>query len=199
MSKLTAFVAILAFTHTVSAQTMPAEYDGVLKTLGKQGDFKANVLKVNIPRNDVKVTIDGISTPTPFGFGGWLAMTKGMGGEEVMMGDLVLLEDEVNPVMSALLENGIEVTALHNHFFFENPRMFYMHVHGHGKAADLARMVKPALISSAAARPSMGARSPAQVPRLRVARWTLQRSRASPATKASSRDKSTKSPSAGMI
>ena len=62
-----------------------------------------------------------------------------------MMGDLVLLEDEVNPVMSALLENGLEVTALHNHFFFESPRIFYMHVHGHGKAADLAKMAKPAL------------------------------------------------------
>jgi hypothetical protein len=81
------------------AQTMPADYDGVLKTLGKQGDFKANVLKVNIPRSDLKVTIDGIATPTPFGFGGWLAMTKGDGGNDVMMGDLVLLEDEVNPVM----------------------------------------------------------------------------------------------------
>ena len=127
------------------AQNMPADYDGVLKTLGKQGDFKDNVLKVNIPRNDVKVTIDGVATPTPFGFGGWLAMTKGDGGNDVMMGDLVLLEDEVNPVMSALLDNGLEVTALHNHFFFDSPRMFYMHVHGHGKAADLAKMAKPAI------------------------------------------------------
>jgi len=127
------------------AQTMPADYDGVLKTLGKQGDFKANVLKVNIPRSDLKVTIDGIATPTPFGFGGWLAMTKGDGGNDVMMGDLVLLEDEVNPVMSALLSNGLEVTALHNHFFFESPRVFYMHVHGHGKAADLAAKAKPAI------------------------------------------------------
>ena len=126
-------------------QSMPADYEQAMKTLGKQGDFKDNVLKVNIPRSDLKVTIDGIATPTPFGFGGWLAMTKGSGGMHVMMGDLVLLEDEVNPVMSALLENGLEVTAIHNHFFFESPRIYYMHVHGHGKAADLASKAKPAV------------------------------------------------------
>jgi len=124
---------------------MPADYAGVLKTLGKQGDFKDGVLKINIPRNDLKVTIDGIATPTAFGFGGWLAMTKGANGMDVMMGDLVLQEDEVNPVMSALLDNGLEVTALHNHFFFESPRIFYMHVHGHGTAANLAKMAKPAV------------------------------------------------------
>src|SRR5437867_5824146 len=98
------------------AQEMPREYQEVLRALGKTGDFKANVLKVNIPRNDLKVTVDGTPLPTPFGFGGWIAFTKGTGGHEVMMGDLVLLEEEVNPVMSALLDHGLEVTALHNHF-----------------------------------------------------------------------------------
>src|SRR6516164_8373057 len=129
-----------------AAQTMPPDYEGVLKTLGKQGDFKANVLKVNIPRNDIHVTIDNLAVPTPFGFGGWFAMTKGDGGDEVMMGDLVLLQDEVNPVMSALLDTGLEVTALHNHFFWENPRIYYMHLHGHGKASDLAERIKPPLM-----------------------------------------------------
>lgn len=132
-------------TVPVGAQEIPVDYQEVLKSLGRIGDYKADVLKVNIPRNDLKMTIQGVSTPTPFGFGGWVAFTKGTGGSEVMMGDLVLLQDEVNPVMSALLENGIDVTALHNHFFWDDPKVFFMHVHAMGKAADLARRVKSGL------------------------------------------------------
>ena len=127
------------------AQEMPSDYQEVLKSLDRKGDFKAGVLKVNIPRNDLKMTIQGFSTPTPFGFGGWVAFTKASDGSEVMMGDLVLLQEEVNPVMSGLLDHGIEITALHYHFFWDDPHIFFMHVHGMGKAADLAQRVKPAL------------------------------------------------------
>jgi hypothetical protein len=158
----------LAFVLTASllgaplfAQDMPAEYGAFMTALGKKGDFKDGVLKVNIPRSDLKVTIAGRPAPTPFGFGGWIALTKGSDGAEVMMGDLVLTEDEVNPVMSALLDNGLDVTALHNHFFWEEPRVFYMHVHGMGTATDLARRIGPAvrIIDGAALR--AGAASPA--------------------------------------
>ena len=138
-------VLLLGVPSLTSAQDIPADYQQVLTALGKQGDFKDKVLKVNIPRNDVKVTVAGVATPTPFGFGGWVAMTKGDGGHDVLMGDLVLLQDEVNPVMSALLDNGFDVTALHNHFFWDEPRMYYMHVHGHGTAAELAQKLKPAI------------------------------------------------------
>lgn len=138
-------VVLIGVPSLARAQGIPAEYQQMLTTLGKPGDFKDKVLKVNIPRSDVKVTVAGVATPTPFGFGGWVAMTKGDGGHEVLMGDLVLLQDEVNTVMSALLDNGFDVKALHNHFFWDEPRMFYMHVHGHGTAAELAQKLKPAI------------------------------------------------------
>jgi len=100
---------LMLFSISARAQEVPADYQEVLKSLDRKGDFKAGVLKVNIPRNDLKVTMQGFPTPTPFGFGGWVSLTKGTDGSDVMMGDLVLLQDEVNPVMSALLDNGIEV------------------------------------------------------------------------------------------
>ena len=148
MKPLASCLLTLAFTAAASicsAQEMPAEYKAAMTTLGRSGDFKDGVLKVNIPRTDLKVTIREREVPTPLGFGGWIAMTKGTGGHEVLMGDLVLTEDEVNPVMSALLDQRLDVTALHNHFFWEQPRIFYMHVHGMGTAADLATRLKPAI------------------------------------------------------
>jgi len=138
-------VGLATYGSVAHAQDVPSDYQQVLKFVGRSGDYKANVLKVNIPRNDLHVTIADYPVPTPFGFGGWFALTKGDGGDDVMMGDLVLLQEEVNPVMSALLEHGLEVTALHNHFFWAQPVVFFMHIHGHGKAVDLANQIKPAL------------------------------------------------------
>ena len=138
-------ICMAAFARISVAQEIPSDYQQVMKTVDKQGDYKANVLKVNIPRNDLHMNIAGYPVPTPFGFGGWFAMTKGDGGEDVLMGDLVLTQNEVNPVMSALLDHGLEVTALHNHFLWDEPRVFFMHIHGHGKALDLANELKPAI------------------------------------------------------
>ena len=138
-------IFVTASAQFSAAQEIPSDYQQVLKIVDKKGDYKANVLKVNIPRNDLKMSIAGLAVPTPFGFGGWFAMTKGEGGQDVVMGDLVLTENEVNPVMSALLDHGLEVTALHNHFLWDQPRVFFMHIHGHGNAVELAKQLRPAL------------------------------------------------------
>jgi hypothetical protein len=147
---LAVFVALAVFSEPSlppqpAPPAIPAPYQAVLTSLGRSGDFKDNVLKVNLGRSDLKVTINGRAVPTPLGFGGWVAFTAGDHDMNVMMGDLVLTEDQVNPVMSAVLDNGLEATALHNHFFWETPRVFYMHVHGHGALADLAKRIKPAI------------------------------------------------------
>src|SRR6185295_14643598 len=108
--KTLAILFALALPGQAPVQEVPADYKAVLTSLGRGGDFKDGVLKVNIPRSDIAVTIAGRPAPTPFGFGGWLALTRG-DGMDVMMGDLALTEDEVNPVMSAILQNGLDVTA----------------------------------------------------------------------------------------
>jgi hypothetical protein len=158
-------VAVPMMFQIATAQDVPADYQQVLKIVGKSGDYKANVLKVNIPRNDLHMKVAGLGLPTPFGFGGWFAMTKGEGRHDVLMGDLVLTQEEVNPVMSALLDHGLEVTALHNHFFWDEPRVFYMHVHGHGNAVDLANEIKPALDLIGHGTPTPSASSGTAVPK----------------------------------
>lgn len=101
-----------------------------------------NVFKIGKPRNDVKIAIDGWTIPPFMGLGSWAAFTPAHDGQVMMMGDTVLFEDEVNPAMSAALDAGLEVTALHNHFFFDEPKVYFMHIGGMGDAGKLAAGVK---------------------------------------------------------
>lgn len=126
-----------------SAQT-PVDLREVEQILGTPGQVQEGALVVPFPRSDIKVTIHGESVPTSFGFGSWTAW-KRTGNETMVMGDLVLLEKEINPVISALAEADINVSALHNHFLGEKPRILYMHIHGMGQAGALARGIRKAL------------------------------------------------------
>jgi len=113
---------------------------------GAKGAYTAaeDVHRVAFPRTDVPVTVEGRAMHPFLGLTSWAAFTSG-GSQALVMGDLVLFEDEVNPVMSAALEAGLEVTALHNHFFFDNPRVMFMHIGGQGDVAKLAAGVKRAM------------------------------------------------------
>ena len=103
-------------------------------------DEKENVFKVSMPRADLNVTSNGVKLTPALGLTCWAAFTP-MGDHTMVMGDQVLLEDQVNPVMSVALENGLEVTALHNHFFWDSPRVMFMHIGGMGDQAKLAEAV----------------------------------------------------------
>src|SRR5258708_11555431 len=112
---------------------------GMEKFTGLKGKWKEKegVFKVEMPRSDLAVTAAGVKMTPPLGLTAWAAFTSA-GGHTVVMGDMVLTEDQVNPAMSAALDNGLEVTALHNHFFWESPRVMFMHIGGMGDEAKLA-------------------------------------------------------------
>jgi hypothetical protein len=110
--------------------------------LGKKGTYKdaEAVYTTPLPRNDLKMKIKGEPIPIPFGFGGWVSFKKTVDGKSAMvMSDTVLQMEEVNPLISAAHANGLEIAAIHNHFFYEEPRIFYMHIHGMGTVAELAK------------------------------------------------------------
>src|SRR5205807_3392498 len=117
-----------------------AKIDQLTGLKGKLNE-KEGVYKITWPRGDVKVTVDGWTTPPFMGLGTWAAFTETKDGAMVM-GDTVLFEDEVNDAMSAALDNGLSVTALHNHFFFDHPKVFFMHIEGEGSVEQLAKAVK---------------------------------------------------------
>ncbi len=118
-----------------------AKIDNLTGLKGKLNE-KEGVYKITFPRNDVKVAIDGWTMPPFMGLGTWAAFTKGAQTEAMVMGDTVLFEDEVNPVMSAALDSGLSVTALHNHFFFDHPKVYFMHIEGRGTVDQLATAVR---------------------------------------------------------
>src|SRR5271154_6779298 len=116
--------------------------------LGKTGSAApGGVYRVGLPRTDLKVTLDGVDLKPGYALGGWLAFEK-MGEEGMVMGDLVLTMDEVNPVMTKLVAGGIEITALHNHLLRNQPFTMYMHVLGHGDPVRLAAALHTALVES---------------------------------------------------
>jgi hypothetical protein len=115
---------------------------------GAKGVMNAEegVFKVSFPRDDVKVTVDGVRMPPFMGLTSWAAFKPAMqDGQAMVMGDLVLMQDEVNPAMDAAFESGLSVTALHNHFFFDEPKVFFMHIGGEGPAEKLAGGVRTVL------------------------------------------------------
>src|SRR5437763_5676665 len=118
-----------------------ARIDELTGLKGKMNE-KEGVYKVTFPRGDVKVVVDGWTMPPFMGLGTWAAFTKGAHTEAMVMGDTVLFEDEVNAAMSAALDNGLQVTALHNHFFFDEPKVYFMHIGGEGSVEKLAAAVK---------------------------------------------------------
>src|SRR5437867_865493 len=124
-------VAIVVAGCTAAAGAEEPNADAIAKITGLQPEVKNGIATVRVPRDDLAVVADGVKM-TPFqGLTSWAAFEQA-GDKTMVMGDLTLTENQVNPTMSAALENGLQVTALHNHFFYERPRIFFMHIGGIG-------------------------------------------------------------------
>ena len=136
----TGIMFVISICASVAGDLNTARIDELTGLKGKMNE-KEGVYKVTFPRSDVKVIVDGWTMPPFMGLGTWAAFTQARNGAMVM-GDTVLFEDEVNAAMSAALENGLNVTALHNHFFFDQPKVFFMHIEGEGAVEKLAGAVK---------------------------------------------------------
>src|SRR5437588_2358709 len=140
-TSLTTGLVLIAVVCSSAADVLDqAKIDQLTGLKGKFNE-KEGVYKVTFPRNDVKVVVDGWTMPPFMGLGTWAAFTPTKDGAMVM-GDTVLFEDEVNAAMSAALDNGLSVTALHNHFFFDQPKVYFMHIEGEGSIDKLAGAVR---------------------------------------------------------
>src|SRR5438093_12445290 len=141
MKKLFILATIFAATGASALAALDTgKIDELTGLKGKMNE-KEGVYKVTFPRADVKVAVDGWTMPPFMGLGTWAAFAEAKNGAMVM-GDTVLFEDEVNPAMSIALDNGLGVTALHNHFFFDHPKVYFMHLEGQGTVEELATAVR---------------------------------------------------------
>lgn len=141
--------ATLATLATLMSATPAASLDWtqVDEVFGRHATVSQDVHRYGFPRTDLTVTLDGVTLKPAFALGGWVAF-QAMGDQAMLMGDLVLTETEINPVMTKVLTNGLEVTALHNHLLRASPATFYMHVEGHGDPVNMAVALREALVLS---------------------------------------------------
>jgi hypothetical protein len=161
MSKRIGVIVFLQLFLLVCASAQSAapanDWKAVEQALGRSGQQQADgAYKFGLPRGDLKVTVDGVQVKPALALGSWLAFSN-PGQGAMVMGDLVLAEDEVSPVMMALQENGIQVTALHNHVLHESPRVMYMHISSHGDAVKLATAMKSVIALTKTPAPSQPA------------------------------------------
>jgi hypothetical protein len=148
MRAMTAMVfASLSMSYWVSATAAETDWKKIDLVFGRTAAISGAVHRYGLPRTDLKVSLDGVQLKPGFALGGWVAFEP-MGDATMMMGDLVLTEAEINPVMTKLLSEGLQVTAVHNHLLRATPPTFYMHVSGMGDAEQLARMTRVALEES---------------------------------------------------
>ena len=144
---------------TTAASAQEVDWTKVDAALGRKAAVTADVHRYGFPRTDLNVTLDGVTIKPALALGGWVAF-KPMHGGAMIMGDLVLLETEINPVMSKMIANGLEITAIHNHVLRGSPATFYMHVGGHGDAEKLAMAIRDALSESKTPMQAPAAASP---------------------------------------
>jgi hypothetical protein len=140
-------ISVFAVTLAGVANAQEVDWTKVDDALGRTAAVSGDVHRYGFPRTDLQVTVDGVTIRPAFALGGWLAFKPAHGGAMVM-GDLVLLETEINPVMAKLIANGLEITAVHNHVLRGSPATFYMHVGGHGDPVQLATAIRTALAES---------------------------------------------------
>jgi hypothetical protein len=140
-----AVLGLLVGTPALGAEEWQQQ---IASGLGKQGtEMPGGVYRVGLPRTDLEVMLDGVAIKPALALGSWLAF-KPMGNEVMVMGDLVLTQEEINPVLARLEQGGVEITALHNHLMRSAPSTMYMHVHGHGDPSKLATTLREALGAS---------------------------------------------------